>query len=129
MSENTDLITEFVASWQSMDIDRILDYFTDDAIYINIPITPENHGKAAIRAVIEQFVGVAEAVEFVIHYQAESPEGIVMNERTDRFLINGKWIDLPVMGIFELDNGKIKGWRDYFDMSQFTSQMQEQAAQ
>jgi len=27
------------------------------------------------------------------------------------------------MGIFEIRDGKIKAWRDYFDMQQFTSRM------
>lgn len=123
MSANTDLVTEFVASWGQKDVDAILDYFTDDAVYINIPIDPPNHGKAEIRAVLEQFMGMAEAMEFIIHYQGETAEGLVLNERTDRFRINGNWVDLPVMGIFELQNGKIKAWRDYFDMNQFASQM------
>lgn len=123
MSKNSNLISEFIASWQNKDVDKILEYFCEDAIYINIPIDPPNHGKAEIRAVIEQFLGIAQAMEFIIHNQAETANGIIMNERTDRFLMNGQWIDLPVMGIFELENGKIKAWRDYFDMNQFTSQM------
>ena len=125
MSANTDLVTQFVAAWADKDVDKILDYFTDDAVYINIPIDPPNRGKAEIRAVLEQFMGMAEAMEFIIHYQGETAAGEVLNERTDRFFINGKWIDLPVMGIFELENGKIKAWRDYFDMNQFTSEMPE----
>lgn len=123
MSNNSEIINEFVRSWADKDVDKILDYFTEDAVYTNIPIDPPNHGKAAIRAVIEQFMGMAEAMEFIVHHQGETPEGVVMNERTDRFLISGKWSDLPVMGIFELENGKIKAWRDYFDMTQFSSQM------
>jgi len=123
MSTNSELVSAFVASWGSKDIDRIMDYFTDDAVYINIPIDPPNRGKAAIRAMIEGFLGMAEALEFVIHEQGETPDGKVMNERTDRFLVNGKWVALPVMGIFELRGGKISGWRDYFDMQQFTGQM------
>lgn len=126
MSANCDLVTAFVRSWSSMDVDVILDYFTDDAVYINIPIDPPNHGKAEIRAVIQQFLGVAEEMEFVIHHQGEAAAGIVMNERTDRFLVNGKWIDLPVMGIFEIEDGKIRAWRDYFDMEQFNRQMPAQ---
>jgi hypothetical protein len=31
--------------------------------------------------------------------------------------------ELPVMGTFEVNHGKIKAWRDYFDMNQFTSRM------
>lgn len=46
-----------------------------------------------------------------------------MNERTDRFLLNGKWIEIGVMGVFEFKNGKIAAWRDYFDLGQFQRQM------
>jgi limonene-1,2-epoxide hydrolase len=27
------------------------------------------------------------------------------------------------MGAFELEDGKIRAWRDYFDLAQFTKQM------
>ncbi len=47
---------------------------------------------------------------------------VVMNERIDRFTANGKAIALPVVGVFELRDGKIAAWRDYFDMAQFRSQ-------
>ena len=123
MPANSEIITRFIQSWSDNDADKIMDFFTDDAVYVNVPIDPPNHGKAAIRAVIEQFLGMAEAVEFVIHHQGETEDAVVMNERTDRFLINGNWLELPVMGVFELDNGKIKAWRDYFDMALFSNQM------
>lgn len=123
MTANNDLVAEFISSWQEKNVDKMLDYFAEDAVYINIPIDPPNIGKAAIRAVIESFLAMAQAVEFIVHHQAETAAGLVLNERTDRFLINGKWVALPVMGIFEVENGKIKAWRDYFDINQFTSQM------
>ena len=123
MPANSETITRFIQSWSDNDVDKIMDFFTDDAVYVNVPIDPPNHGKAAIRTVIEQFMGMAEAVEFVIHHQGETTDAVVMNERTDRFLINGNWLELPVMGVFELEGGKIKAWRDYFDMAQFSSQM------
>jgi limonene-1,2-epoxide hydrolase len=45
-----------------------------------------------------------------------------MNERTDVFAINGKQIDLPVVGVFEIaPDGKIVAWRDYFDMTPLTA--------
>ena len=46
-----------------------------------------------------------------------------MNERTDRLNFNWKQIELPVMGIFELSDGKIKAWRDYFDMEKLKEVM------
>ena len=66
---------------------------------------------------------MATEIEFITHYQAENDAGVVMNERTDRFLINNNWTEIRVMGVFELTDGRIVAWRDYFDMQQFSSQM------
>jgi len=46
-----------------------------------------------------------------------------MTERVDVFKLPGKSFELPVMGTFEVNGGKISAWRDYFDMGQFTSRM------
>jgi limonene-1,2-epoxide hydrolase len=48
---------------------------------------------------------------------------VVLTERVDVFKLPDKSIALPVMGAFEVTDGKIAAWRDYFDMNQFTSQM------
>ena len=72
-----------------------------------------------IRTFIEGFIGMASEISFEVHHIAETDAGVVMTERTDRFKISGDWIALPVMGTFEIADGKITAWRDYFDMSQF----------
>jgi limonene-1,2-epoxide hydrolase len=124
MSQDTDLVDRFTAAWKRMKIDEIMSFFSDDAVYVNIPIDPPSEGKEAIRKTIEGFLGMAQAIDFVVHHTAESPAGgIVMNERTDRFQVGGKWIEARVMGVFEIRGGKIKAWRDYFDLAEFQSQM------
>jgi limonene-1,2-epoxide hydrolase len=43
-----------------------------------------------------------------------------MTERTDKFLVGGKWRAIRLMGIFEINtDGKVQHWRDYFDMAEF----------
>jgi limonene-1,2-epoxide hydrolase len=121
--KNSDITQAFVDAWGAKDVDAIMGFFTEDAVYTNIPMGPPNHGKAEIRTFIEGFIGMAEEVEFVVHHQVEGADGVVMNERTDRFKINDKWVELAVMGIFEFSDGKISGWRDYFDLGQFSGQM------
>jgi limonene-1,2-epoxide hydrolase len=124
MSQNTDLIDRFTAAWKRLNVDEIMGFFSDDAVYTNIPIDPPSEGKEAIRKTIEGFVGMATAIEFVVHRTAENPAaGLVMNERTDRFRIGEKWVEARVMGVFELRGGKIAAWRDYFDLAEFQSQM------
>lgn len=120
MSNNTAIAQDFINAWTDMDVDQIMGFFTEDAMYTNIPMGPPNEGKQAIREFIEGFMVMASEMEFIVHNQIEGPDGVVMNERTDRLCLNNKWVELPVMGVFEFRDGKISAWRDYFDMAKFT---------
>ena len=114
-TENEKIVNEFCNTWRKMNIDEMLGYFTDDAVYHNIPIQPLN-GKAAIRQGLEGFTKMLEAVEIKI-VNSVSAGNLVMNERIDTMVTkDGKRSDLPVVGVFELRGGKICAWRDYFDM-------------
>lgn len=120
---NLQTINAFIDRWSNQDIEGIMSFFAADAVYTNIPIDPPNIGEAAIRETITGFVTMANKIEFIVHHESENADGVVMNERTDRFLIGEKWIEIAVMGIFELRDGKIVNWRDYFDMAKFNEQM------
>ena len=122
MSERTAVVRRFIETWKTRDLDRIMAFFTDDCVYHNIPVDPVK-GPAAIRAVLQSFAGMATAIEWELHQIAETEGGVVLTERVDKFEIGGRWIALPVMGAFELRDGKLCAWRDYFDMAQFTKQL------
>lgn len=117
------IVTEFCNAWPRKNIDELLGFFTEDAVYHNIPLEPAK-GKAAIRGVINTFLPMAKSLHFkVLH--AASNGNVVFNERVDVFdLGNGKTIQLPVAGVFEVTGNKISAWRDYFDMAMYTKQMQ-----
>ena len=117
-----DVVTRFCKTWESVDIDALMEFFADDAVYHNIPIAPVS-GKAMIRTTIEGFAGGVDKIEFdLLHIAAVG--NVVLTERIDRFISPGKSIELPVMGTFEVVDGKIAAWRDYFDLNQFMSQLQ-----
>jgi limonene-1,2-epoxide hydrolase len=121
MSQSEELVRSFCGAWSRRDIDELLAFFTDDAVYHNIPVEPVK-GRAAIRATLAQFIDISTDAEFEIVALAVSGNK-VLTERIDRFTINGKRIELPVMGTFEVTGDKISAWRDYFDMQQFVKQM------
>ena len=118
--ENIDLVRRFCAAWATADVSELLDYLTDDAIYHNMPIQPVE-GKDAIKNVIEQFMTPFDRAEWELLNIAASGD-IVLTERVDRF-IGEKSVELPVMGAFEIRDGKIAAWRDYFDLAAWTRQM------
>jgi limonene-1,2-epoxide hydrolase len=116
------VVTEFCNAWPRKNVDELLAFFTDDAVYHNIPLEPAK-GKAAIRGVINTFLPMAKSVHFKV-LKSASAGNVVLNERVDVFdLGNGKTISLPVAGVFEVTGSKISAWRDYFDMQMYTKQM------
>jgi limonene-1,2-epoxide hydrolase len=121
-SPNTKTVEGFICAFNANDLDGIMAFFLPDAVYHNMPMAPVE-GVAAIRGVINGFVAMASEIEWVLRNVAETSDGTVLTERLDRFLIRGKWVELPVMGAFVLRDGGIAEWRDYFDMNQFQSQL------
>ena len=121
MTQPLDLITEFCAAWEKGDYDALLEYFTDDAVYHNIPVDPVV-GKDAIRATMQMFTTGVEGIEFEVKQIAVNGN-VVLTERVDTFKLPNKTISLPVMGTFEVVDGKIAAWRDYFDLNQYMQQV------
>jgi limonene-1,2-epoxide hydrolase len=115
-----DLVTEFCKLWASPDPDKLASYFTEDAVYHNIPMEPVQ-GREAIRNFIAGFNAAFDGIDFIVHRQV-SDGTVVMNERTDVMRRkDGGEVPLPVMGAFEVHDGKIAAWRDYFDMAAITA--------
>jgi limonene-1,2-epoxide hydrolase len=114
-----EVVRRFCAAWADGDLDAIVGAFTDDAVYHNIPLDPVT-GPEAIRTFIEGFIGGVDSVEFQIRNIVGSGD-VVLTERVDVFVAPGKRIELPVMGTFELRDGRIAAWRDYFDLQSFMS--------
>lgn len=115
------IVSDFCKTWQRRNLEEIMAYFADDAVYHNMPMDPAR-GTDAIKQTINTFLPGSTYIEFKILHSACNGN-IVFNERLDMFEMNGKHIELPVAGVFEVKNGKITLWRDYFDMPSFTRQM------
>jgi len=101
---------------------ELVDYFTDDAVYHNIPVDPAV-GREAILGLLTMFLTPAEHVEFRVR-NVVADGNTVLTERVDVFVMPNATIELPVMGTFEVRDGKISAWRDYFDLNQYMSQLQ-----
>jgi limonene-1,2-epoxide hydrolase len=118
MADPNALVREFCDAWIRMDPDELAEYFTDDGVYHNIPMAPME-GKENIRAGLAGMKAMISSIRFDIHHQVATGD-IVMNERTDHLVMGDNQVALPVVGVFEIADGKIRAWRDYFDMAQFS---------
>ena len=120
-TENERVVNEFCRTWSTLDIGKVMEFFTDDAVYHNIPLTAAK-GKAEIRKTIDGFMPGTTKVEFKILSTASAGD-LVFNERVDSFIVNGRPVEVPVAGVFQLRDGKIMAWRDYFDLATYTNQL------
>jgi limonene-1,2-epoxide hydrolase len=117
---NTDVVMNFIQAWNDRDWDAIDAAFTEDVVYHNMPMEPLL-GKAAASAMIRGMQ--PKSVDWQVLNIAENGN-VVLTERVDNFVLaDDKTLSIPVMGTMEIENGKIKAWRDYFDLATFTGQM------
>jgi limonene-1,2-epoxide hydrolase len=113
------IVREFCASWRERSIDKLLAYFADDALYHNMPMEPVT-GKDGIREVMNLFVPAEDLEAEIVQLAVRG--NVVFTERIDRMTIGGKKVVLPCAGVFEIRDGKIAAWRDYFDLATWQRQ-------
>src|SRR4051812_35856660 len=95
-----DSVNAFMKAASSRDYETASTYLTDDVEYQNMML-PAVHGKAAVQETCDMLLSMCTASEWVVHREVSQGD-VVMNERTDRFEMNGTWTDLPVAGVFVL---------------------------
>jgi limonene-1,2-epoxide hydrolase len=118
----TDIVRQFMKLMEPLDYDAALKLIADDCEYINPAPFGTVRGPAGVRAVLEPFFGPTKENEFkVLRESASGP--VVFLERLDRHLFGDKWVELPVTGVYEVHDGLITYWRDYFDVATIMSQM------
>ena len=119
MSENERVIREFIASWSRLDAVELASYFATDGTYHNIPSSAVQ-GRDNVQQFISGFISPWESTDWeIVSLLAEGD--IVMVERLDKTVVAGSPVNLPCFGYFELEDGKIKMWRDYFDLATYTT--------
>jgi limonene-1,2-epoxide hydrolase len=118
-------VRAFMAAAEARDYDAALPLLAEDVEYQNMPLPPV-HGPEAVRETLEALLGMCTGAEWVVHRELADGD-TVMNERTDRFELHDRWVDLPVMGVFVVRGGVIALWRDYFDLPTIMSAMEPPA--
>jgi limonene-1,2-epoxide hydrolase len=116
-----ELVNEFMRRIEALDVAAAVELVTDDCEYDNVPIG-KVVGPDGIRTVLAPMLGRCSAVEWRV-LRASATDGVVFNERLDRFEMGGRWIEVPVTGVWEVTDGKISLWRDYFDLATYTNQL------
>lgn len=118
MSTPSEVVTTFLALWDKpggLDA-SFRDYFNADTVWENVGLSTTTGPDQAI-ALNAQFAAIGLATIRVDNLAVAEVGNKVLTERIDHMVdAAGKILfSAPVMGIFEIEGGKIAAWRDYFD--------------
>ncbi|OFV85209.1 MAG: limonene-1,2-epoxide hydrolase [Acidobacteria bacterium RBG_16_64_8] len=123
MTGNEEVVRDFINAWSRLDPAELDRYFTADGTYHNMPAGPVT-GRENIERFIGGFLKDWSSTQWDI-LNIVSRGDVVIAERLDRTMVGAKAVDLPCCGIFEMQDGKIKVWRDYFDLATYTRSLRE----
>lgn len=107
------VVEQMLKAFEAMDFDRALPHLAADVEYTNIP-RGTVRGHAGVRQVLGPFFAPVRENEFIIIRKAANG-GTVFIERLDRHRLDHGWRELPVNSVFEVRDGVITIWREYFD--------------
>lgn len=117
-SSGVDLVRSFLSALERQDIDAALDLADPGIVYQNVPLPPAR-GRAAFERQMRWFERYVSGFEVRLHaIAADGPT--VLTERTDVMEIGRLRAEFWVWGRFEVSEGKITVWRDYFDYADVT---------
>ena len=118
MSSKLDLIKEVIQANMDQDDEKFLSYLTDDIVYHYHVGSRPLEGKEWVQKFLTKYREITTDVSWRIDRHAET-ENELFVEGYEQYLDTrtNEVIAHPYMGIFEFRDGKISGWRDYFEMN------------
>lgn len=116
-----DFMAAFTAAWPTGDATTLSRFFSEDAEYRNGPLEPIQGRESILVALVQMMSLGGEVYAEVRHLLFY--DSVVMTERIDYVRLCGKTAGLRIAGVFEVHDGLITGWRDYFDPNEFAAQL------
>lgn len=111
----------FVRAWPLADASGLSHFFSAEAVYVNGALAPVRGRATVVSSLTAMMAMGGEVGVDILHLIAAGP--IVMTERVDYWSSDGRSATLRVAGVFEVRDGVIAAWRDYFDGNEFASQL------
>lgn len=115
-SDNARTVENFLTALQNQDIDAAGAVLDEHLVYQNVGF-PTIRGRARAIKLFRSMEGRA-GFEVKTHRIAVNGSA-VLTERTDALVFGRLRLQFWVCGVFEVTDGRITLWRDYFDMFDF----------
>jgi limonene-1,2-epoxide hydrolase len=110
--DNAEIVRSFLEALQAQDFDTFESLVSDDLVYQNVGL-PTIRGGRRVGKLMRRMEGKS---SFEVKFHRNVANGsTVLNERTDAIVLGPLRLQFWVCGVFEIHDGRITLWRDYFD--------------
>ena len=119
--EKIAVVMEMVEAWNTLDWQGVVDLFADEGVLHSMMVEPIE-GREAIGERIMHLGEGTESITLNIKHIGVI-DGVVFIERVDEFVFNGHAGKVPVVGVLEIEEGRVKVWREYYDRQELLEAM------
>ncbi len=103
----------FLVAMEKMNYDAAMQFVSEDITYTNGASDAVKGHEGILNTLVPFFTPLKEN-DFQILREAANGNTVFL-ERLDRHLADHGWFELPVNSVFEVEDGKLVYWREYFD--------------
>ena len=111
-----------IAAWNTRNWQQVYELFAEDGVLESMMLPTPTVGREAISKRIGALAKDISRIELRIRHMGVA-DGVVFIERVDDFVYRGKHGAVPVVGVVEVEQGRVKAWREYYDRDQMIEAM------
>ncbi|WP_165793782.1 nuclear transport factor 2 family protein [Hyphococcus luteus] len=114
-ASNVAIYQSVIDAWRKGDVDAVTTYFTDDIEFHSLAGKAPVQGREEVGAFLRQLRDSMTENNMRVVRSEESGDDLLVEGVEDFIDADGHHIQIPYMGAYRFENGKISRWRDYFD--------------
>ena len=115
-------VRQMIDAWNARNWQQVYDLFAADGVLQSMMLPEPTVGREAISQRIGGLAKDISKIELRIRHIGVA-DGVVFIERVDDFVYRGHHGRVPVVGVLEIQQGRVKAWREYYDRSQMIEAM------
>jgi limonene-1,2-epoxide hydrolase len=114
-------VRQMIDAWNQRNWQQVYDLFAQDGVLQSMMLPP-TVGREGIQQRIGALAKGIDSIELRVQHIGVI-DGVVFIERVDDFVYHGKHGAVPVVGVVEVEKGRVKAWREYYDRAQLLEAM------
>jgi len=121
-AEKLATVRQMIEAWNTRNWQQVYDLFAADGVLESMMLSEPTVGREAIKKRLGVLAQDISKIELQIRHIGVA-NGVVFIERVDDFVYRGHHGRVPVVGVLEVEQGRVKAWREYYDRAQMLEAM------